>query len=466
MRESRLDDVRRAALACGMSQVLLGPDAWREIVPAAREQGLRRVLIVQDRTVILRAGEHLKELVADRLSAAGLEVSTTVIDEDDPHTTPAHIQSVRDSLRGGTTVIALGSGTVVDIAKRALHEWETETGDRLRLVSVQTANSVCAYTSGMSVVTVDGVKRTLPSRLPDVLVLDTQTLSDAPEEYTLGGVGDNSVAAASFADYRLCDRLGLGWWEPASWELMRPGRDRFLALDPAFSAGADRAETLAVELSACGLAMTLAGESAPLSGLEHVTSHTLDMSAARDGRPIGNHGSQCAVATILSLIAFDLLLSSKEPPIPDLTRLDETDLRDTVRRAFTPVSADDRVWRECWKDYSVKLRSWNEHGDVIASALGSWDVLREDLRRYTVEPARFVAALTAAGHPVRFEEIPSGISTEMARWAFTHARLMRKRTTVSDVLAFAGRWTETFLDEVFEVFETITRPQAGASPRP
>jgi glycerol-1-phosphate dehydrogenase [NAD(P)+] len=319
----------------------------------------------------------------------------------------------------------------------------------------------------MSVVTIDGVKRTLPSRLPDVLVLDTRTLADAPEEYTQGGVGDNSVAATSFADYRLGHLMGLSDWTEDSWRLMEPGRASFLSADASFAPSSIvRAETLSVELAACGLAMTMAGESAPMSGLEHVTSHTLDMAAAHDGRPIGNHGSQCALASVLTLIAFDLLLQSDEPPLPDPSHQDEATGQDVVRRAFSPLSDDDGVWRECWRDYATKLRVWSEHRSDILRALRSWDKIRAELRQYTVEPAVFVAALAAAGHPVRFEEIPTRITPHMARWAFTNARLMRKRTTVSDVLAFSGRWTEEFLQQVFHVFETLTKPHAGASSRP
>src|SRR6185503_12971995 len=69
--------------------------------------------------------------------------------------------------------------------------------------------SVSAYTSNMAPTFVDGVKRTLPSRYPDVLVCDLETLRDAPQAMTVAGVGDLLAAFGSYADWWLAYRLGL-----------------------------------------------------------------------------------------------------------------------------------------------------------------------------------------------------------------------------------------------------------------
>lgn len=446
-----------AARELGPLGFTVGPDAWTHGALLATGDGITDVVIVQDRTVILRDGSDLKQQVATSVQQARVRVTVVILDEDEPHTTPHHIGAVRGRLREGMAVVALGSGTVVDITKAAVHEWEAEHGSHLPLISMQTANSVCAYTSSMSVVSFDGVKRTLPSRLPDQLVLDTVTLADAPREYTLGGIGDASVAAVSFADYRLSHLLGMGDWVAESWELMRPTREGFLQQDPSLgSPGLAQAERLSLDLSACGLAMSEAGESAPLSGLEHITSHMLDMAAPADRRPVGNHGSQCALATILSLIVYARVLDSDEPPRPDLSALDLDAERELVRATFSPVSTDEKVWQECWRDYEHKLATWHQHQDDVEQALSHWAALQGDLRQFTVDPATFVAALTAAGHPVAFEEIPTDLTPDRVRWAFINARLMRKRTTIADLLAFSGWWTDEFIDEVFSTFHTLS----------
>lgn len=418
------------------------------------------VVIVQDETDIRRAGASLKPLVARALVAAGCDTRVvTLHDNTELHTRPTHIATVKAALAPGVRVVSLGSGTITDITKHAVFEFETEhPGDRLRLFAVQTANSVVAYTSNQAVITFDKVKRTLPSRLPDVLVLDTRILADCPSEYTLGGIGDAFVVASSFADYRLVSLLGLGRWEPLSWPLMEHPLEQFLARDPVL---ADRSEAgmgvLALDLAACGLSLSLAGESAPVSGLEHVTSHTLDMSAEHFHRPIGNHGSQCGLATIFTLIAYDRLLALPELML-DIDAIDEAAEQDRVRSAFGHLDEDGTAWQECWRDFAAKIRSWRDNRQAIGGFARNWLQHREDLRRFVAGPEAFVAALAATGHPLRFEEIPTGLTEAQARWAFTNSRLMRKRTSVADVLGFAGLWTPELIDDIFSTYHQLIAP--------
>src|SRR5690349_4666064 len=63
-----------------------------------------------------------------------------------------------------TAVVALGSGSVCDVAKHTCYLAEREDNTSTTLVLVPTAASVTAFTSSLAVLLVDGVKRTRPSR--------------------------------------------------------------------------------------------------------------------------------------------------------------------------------------------------------------------------------------------------------------------------------------------------------------
>lgn len=225
-----LSRARGVPIEYELTEIILSDEALAGIGAIVTARGMpTEVLIIQDRTTIYRAGEQIKQTVPEDLARHGLRVESVTLPGSHPQTTRENIALVRARLREGQVVIVLGSGTATDIAKQAVWEFEGATGTRAHLVVVQTANSVCAYTSRMSVLSLEGgVKRTVPSRLPDVLVLDTVLLGDAPSELTWGGVGDASVAASSFADYRLSALLGFATWEPLSWELMEEPRQRFL----------------------------------------------------------------------------------------------------------------------------------------------------------------------------------------------------------------------------------------------
>jgi len=421
---------------------------------------VERVLLVQDATSITRDGIEVKPFVAAKLREDGLVVD--ILELHDPtelHTTSTHITTVRNRLVPGTVVVALGSGTVADITKHAVFEFEADDANSaLQVAVIQTANSVCAYTSGLAVVTTDGVKRTVPSRLPDRLMLDTTLLSQAPRDYTLGGIGDSAVAASSIADYRLANMLQLGRWEPVSWRVVEGTREKFLKRDPLFAdLGEAGAASLALDLSACGLAMTFAGESAPLSGLEHVTSHMLDMSAGFFGRGIGNHGSQCGLATALVLIAFERLLDQVDVQAADFDSMvpDPNVEREAVRDAFGHLDPNGAIWQECWADYRMKLDAWASSRDAILAFQANWDEHREELRSYLIDPKTYLYALAATGHPLYFEDVPPGIPEAQARWAFRNARMMRRRLSIADVLYFFGSWNDEFVDSVFARFHEL-----------
>ena len=459
---SRISDRDRTL---DLSQIRIGEQLLDDPVAAIRFDGVvcRRLIVVCDDTVILRNATAVKPFVVEALEEAGIDcvvVTLTARDGHELHTTPDQIAIVRGHLTAGVPVVVLGSGTVTDVTKHAVHEFERESGERLSLTVVQTANSVCAFTSGLAVVTTDGVKRTVPSRLPDHLVLDTTLLAQAPREYTLGGIGDASVAASSIADYRLANMLEVGSWEPVAELVVADGRERLLRRDPALAdPGIRGAEVLSLDLSSCGLAMTFAGESAPLSGLEHVTSHMLDLGAEHFGRAVGNHGSQCGLATALVLIAFEQLVKNV-----DVEALRFRSLADgldpevemaTVRHTFEPIDSTGAAWRECWSDYRQKLETWTAQADAVARFQKEWPRHRAELASYLADPEEFLVALAAAGHPLSFEEVTPGIPEEQARWAFANARLMRKRISVADVLYFSGIWNDEFVDQIFERFHTI-----------
>jgi glycerol-1-phosphate dehydrogenase [NAD(P)+] len=61
----------------------------------------------------------------------------------------------------------------------------------------------------MAPVFVEGVKRTLPSRYPDALICDLETVRDAPYSMTAAGVGDLLAAFVSLADWRLAAGMGM-----------------------------------------------------------------------------------------------------------------------------------------------------------------------------------------------------------------------------------------------------------------
>lgn len=458
-----------------MERIHIGPDALLQLPGVVADRGVpREVLVVMDDMPMRRAGEDLKELAMRLVSSVSEAASTSRVDplsQVDPtirtivlsdahgvHTTTEMIDRVKKVIGDSDVVVSVGSGTVTDITKHAVFETESATGRQRYHVAVATANSVGAYTSELAVVTTNGVKRTVPSRLPDQLVLDTTILADTPEEYALGGIGDGAVGWCSLGDYRLAALCGMGKWEPLAPAVFLPILRSFLRQDESFTGGGiATADAMARTLASAGFVMSFAGESAPASGLEHVTSHMLDMAAAHNDRVIGNHGEQCGLATGLVLLAYRYLLDEFDPAsidIADLT-VDLAEAEVKVRRVFDKIDPTGTMSDECWRDYSAKCEAWNEHIGEVEALLGDWDSYREELRSFVAPPEQYLAALAATGHPLDFEDVPPGLPQDQVRWAFANARLMRRRLSVADFLGFCGLWTDDLVDRFFAEFEGI-----------
>jgi glycerol-1-phosphate dehydrogenase [NAD(P)+] len=428
--------------------------------------GARPLFVVMDRTPMQRAGVALKPLILGTLQAAGWQPSPIWLEpgaDGQVHTDYGQIAAVQERLQPHTAVLAAGSGTVTDIAKHACHLFQqAHNSPPLPLVFYQTANSVSAYTSNMAPVFIDGVKRTVASRYPDVLVCDLETLRDAPLAMTVAGVGDLLAAFSSYADWWLAYRLGMEpSYTPFAQTLMGPLDEILLA-----HAGAIQQRTLegmallAKLIALAGLAMSLAHSTAPLSGYEHVISHVLDLCAGSHPpsippsfwgtqggvRPLAQHGAQVAVATLLTTRAYEQFLEQFAPEALDTDRChpSETEMHERIKTTFALLDPSGRVAAECWSDYRQKLAAWHDHRSDFSNALAVWPEVRAHLKTLVRPPELALRILHAVGAPVTFSQLSPPVSEIEARFAFFSAPLIRRRFTLGDLLLFTG-WSQDAL---------------------
>lgn len=421
------------------------------------------VLIVQDATPMRRAGDDLKAIVRAAIEASGRRTEVSILVPDTGLTklitSFSVIKRVKEAIEPGQTVIALGSGCITDIVKHACFELGETNGGNIPLIAVQTANSVCAFTSRMSVLTINGVKRTVPSRMADALIMDTQVLQDAPPLYRTGGLGDVAVAAVSFADLRLAEQLGMGRWNQLAYETSSDIRDILLAGDASIGDDGPVGQEVAGKLlTVAGLALTLCGDTAPLSGYEHVTSHMLDMAAKANGRSVANHGHQCALAAVLSLLLYKHVIARFDKKVvqigacyPDIEKVHER-----IDDVFSQIDPSGAAAKECARDYDQKLAKWSDNRATFKTFLGNWLAMKEELEKYLMEPAQFVDLLRKIGHPLRFEDMEIPLSRTEVRWAFQNAHLMRKRFTIGDLADLSGQFGDDVCDLIFAEFDVLT----------
>lgn len=412
-----------------------------QLAGAGRDQPL---LVVTDQAAMRRGNDALKPLLLGQLQTAGWQAELLWLEpgsDGQVHTEFPQIERVKQRLQPGAALLSVGSGTVTDIAKHAAHLYRQEqSGAPIPFVVYQTANSVSAYTSNMAPTLVGGVKRTLPSRYPDVLVCDLETLRDAPREMTVSGVGDLLAGLVSFADWHLAWRLGM---DPSYSEFaatLMDGLDQLLLqIAPAIAEGTlEGAEVLAKLIALAGLAMSLSHATAPLSGYEHVISHVLDLLGECSGRPLAAHGSQVALASVLTAETYRIFLGEFDPAMVNLEHCYPGDeaMQARLKAAFDPLDPSGQVTAECWADYREKLSHWREQRPRFESFLGGWPAARAELQRRLRSPELIAQILRQVDAPLAFDTLTPPLSAKEVKFAFSHAPLIRRRLTIGDLFVF------------------------------
>lgn len=143
--------------------------------------------------------ELVGKTVTDGFAEAGLTVARVPFGT---YATPEEVDGLVTAIRDGghDVVVGLGGGSVIDAAKAAGHL------AGIRWASVPTAASSDAPTSALSVIyTADGefLEYRFFPRNPDLVLIDTQVVAEAPVALLVGGIGD---ALATWVEARAIAR--------------------------------------------------------------------------------------------------------------------------------------------------------------------------------------------------------------------------------------------------------------------
>ena len=452
-----LDDLRRRLgpdrRPIGVTRIRLGPDVLDCLVDDVAE--IRRdgdVLVVMDRTPMSRRGDDLKSLVVSVLERRSpTRIAILGADGEELHADEAASAELDRHMPGVGCVVSVGSGTITDLAKDA----SMRAGD-VPFVVVQTAASVNAFSDDMAVLLRDGVKRTVPSRWPDIVLADVDVLASTPHVMHLAGFGELCSMFTAPADWYLANATGMDdTFDPGIVALFREGADAVLdsaSRMPTIAGDPPLLEELAGRMALTGIAMGVAGRTAPLSGTEHLVSHLLDMRAAAAGRETALHGAQVGVASVLAATIWHDTLDTFDPEalLGSGVADDPAAVERRVREAFAPLDPTGRMADECWRDVERKIGRWSSKGPEIRAFAAEWDRHRSALRELVAPPDRLREALRAAGAPSTIGELEPPATESVVRWALAALPLMRDRFTVADLRFFASAWDQDTVERLLE----------------
>ena len=205
-------------------------------------------------------------------------------------------------------MVSIGGGTITDIGKVA----SAATGS-VPLVVVQTAASVDGFTDDVSVLLRNGVKRTTPSRWPDIVLADVDTIDQAPLAMNVAGFGELNSTFTAPADWLLAALVGVDTsFHQAPIRMLEEVGAGLADWSVDLGRSPEATARLTRALAIRGIATGISGGTACLSGVEHLVSHMLDLSNGAAHRPIGLHGAQVGAASVVAATAWQLLFDRLE----------------------------------------------------------------------------------------------------------------------------------------------------------
>jgi glycerol-1-phosphate dehydrogenase [NAD(P)+] len=442
----------------GLQEVVRGRGALEtlsEVVLRAGVAAGSHVVVLSDTTPKLyRGGDVIKAVLkvlrtTHHVTLVNVEPGAGGFVRADEATVAIAIATSR--LDAPRAVVSVGSGTLVDIGKVVAHH----VG--LPHVVVQSAASVNGFADDQSVLLVDGVKRTTPSRWPDALVIDPWLLAEAPLTMTRSGLGDELSMFSAGADWYLATTIGIDdSFSATPVTLMRRDVDELLASSRRLGQGDhDAVDLLAHCLTNAGVAMGVAGRTAPSSGTEHLISHVLEMQSDALDQRGSSHGSQVGVASVFAALLWQ---SVRERLAEGSSTVMSERLasRAQVEETFMALDETGATSRECWAAYSKKSAWIQSHLDEVQAVVNQWPVHDDHVAPLLKPPTVLAAALRDAGAAVSFDQLDPTPDPSVVRWAIRNCHLMRDRFTVIDLAELLGVWSMENIDELLEQQRGLT----------
>jgi len=378
--------------------------------------GEAELLLLSDPQTHAVAGAQL--LAA--LSAHNIGVEHLLLSEE-PSATAEIAEHVRSAARGMQLIIAVGAGTVNDLAKYAADR------NGIEYWTVPTAPSMNGYTSSIAAIKVKGVKQTLPAAPPHRIYALPEVICAAPLNLRQAGFCDVLAKMVSDVDWRSESLLFSGGYCRLPSALM-DGIEEIYAGYPEEIGRGETAEVMGLfrGLLVSGVAMSLAGSSAPASGGEHLVSHFWDMREPLTGRVPELHGLQVGAGILLSTICY-----------ARLARLDGDAMSGRAEHAFDATAARiPAVWGQYADEVALQFRGKHaalQRFDELLPA--HWPELVAFFRQ--VRPASdFLDLFRRTG--LDFSLASLRLSADEFLLAAHNARAIRSRITVLDLAAHAG----------------------------
>jgi len=413
-----------------VDDVLIGNGVVNYLPELLEKYGAKKVFVVADVNTYAVAGDKVCALI----ESAGCDVVKYVFKEKnlepDEHAVGSvimHFDSTCD------TIVSVGSGVINDISKILA------TVSDCTYFIVGTAPSMDGYASATSSMARDGVKVSINSKCPNVIIGDIDIVKTAPDRMLQAGLGDMLAKYVGVCEWRIANIISGEYYCERIASLVRLALKKCVDNASGLLKREDEAIKAVFEgLVITGLAMSYAGVSRPASGGEHYMSHVWDMRALEFGLKADLHGTQCALGTLYSARLYEKLKTFtpvKAKAEAYVNAFDFAKWSDELRKGLGSAAEPMIALEAKEKKYDKSTHS--ARFDVIAK---NWDKIVEIIDKEMPSGDEIYALLEKIGAPKTAEEIY--VDPEILPFTLKATKDIRDKYVLSRLL-----WDLGLLDE-------------------
>ena len=405
------------------------------------EDGNKKCLVAcfSDKNTFKVAGNTVQEI----LQTADVPIVENFIFEDGIHAEYKHVEKIKallkavlekseQDIQSVLVPVAIGSGTINDLVKRAAEEFA------LPYLCIPTAASVDGYTAYGAALLYEGFKQTMPCKAPLAVLADSMVLSEAPAYLSSSGFGDLAGKIIAGTDWIIADYIfeldgkgelasGTSAIDSTAWSMVQnPLKNNLTSSVNAVKGDKDAVKILFEALGITGFAMQYMKDSRAVSGCEHMWSHVWEMeNLCVNGVPV-THGHKVVMGTLAGT-AFTECLFTEKPQLSKNIPVwaeREASIRSTFESMPQILPSVMKTAREKFIDNAENLIRLRE------GILDNWDAIRNDVFERIFPYAELRSLLGRAGCPVKPEEI--NLTREQVIGSAVKSQMIRKRFTALD----------------------------------
>ena len=175
------------------------------------------------------------------------------------------IENMMKQLDHPDVIVAFGAGTIMDFGRYPAYQLG------IPFVAIPTLASSDGFTANICSIVIDGQKKSIPMKAPELVVADLDIIKGAPARLVASGINDILSKYISLVDWRISTLVDGEYFCPMVAELaehalqmMQDAADRYAAT------GVADHEAMTMAQMESGLTMQLLNHSRAASGAEHL----------------------------------------------------------------------------------------------------------------------------------------------------------------------------------------------------